>query len=147
MIYHPRIRKVLTPLTQPWEFSGIALTRSFYSSLFFIALSFQKKTLLKCLRYSEASCCSHPCFCFQSCQMWRQFGRCWIINTIVCWAHWAFRWLSWKPSCTCKHLMQDHSIVSLCLEASSLDQSLALRKEALGLGLEGYGMIWICQVL
>ena len=43
MIYHPRIRKVLTPLTQPWEFSGIALTRSFYSSLFFIALSFQKK--------------------------------------------------------------------------------------------------------
>ena len=34
---------MLTPLTQPWEFSGIALTRSFYSSLFFIALSFSKK--------------------------------------------------------------------------------------------------------
>ena len=43
MIYHPRIHKVLAPLTQPWEFSGIALTRSFYSSLFFIALLFQKK--------------------------------------------------------------------------------------------------------
>ena len=41
--------KVLTPLTQPWEFSGIALTRSFSSSLFFIFLSFQKKTLLKWL--------------------------------------------------------------------------------------------------
>ena len=40
MIYHPRIREVLTPLTQPCEFSGIALTRSFFSSLFFIALSF-----------------------------------------------------------------------------------------------------------
>ena len=40
MIYHPRIREVLTPLTQPCEFSGIALTRSFLSSLFFIALSF-----------------------------------------------------------------------------------------------------------
>ena len=36
---------LLTPslLTQPWEFSGIALTRSFSSFLFFIALSFQKK--------------------------------------------------------------------------------------------------------
>ena len=45
-IYHPRIRKVLTPLTQPWEFSGIALTRPLSSSLFFIFLSFQKKTLL-----------------------------------------------------------------------------------------------------
>ena len=38
--------KVLTRLTQPWEFSGIALTRSFSSSPFFIFLSFQKKTLL-----------------------------------------------------------------------------------------------------
>ena len=35
--------KVLTRLTQPWEFSGIALTRSFSSSPFFIFLSFQKK--------------------------------------------------------------------------------------------------------
>ena len=38
--------KVLTRLTQPWEFSGIAPTRSFSSSPFFIFLSFQKKTFL-----------------------------------------------------------------------------------------------------
>ena len=33
MIYHPRIREVLTPLTQPCEFSGIALTCAY--ALFF----------------------------------------------------------------------------------------------------------------
>ncbi len=40
---NPRICNVLTPLTQPWSFSGIALTHSYSSSLFFIALHVRKK--------------------------------------------------------------------------------------------------------
>lgn len=41
--YHPQIRKVLAPLMQPWKFSGIALARSFSSSLFFIYSPLIKK--------------------------------------------------------------------------------------------------------